>query len=77
MNNILFQNPSPFNHSIRNIQKFESEKNIKNNKKNYFRGTLYNYNKVNEGSISARETPYLPMLNMNNTGEYIIILIVS
>ena len=70
MNNILLQNPSPFNHSIRNIQKFGSEKNIKNNnKKNYFRGTLYNYNKVNEGSISARETPYLPMLNMNNTGK--------
>ncbi len=68
MNNIA-HNFSPINYSLRNLHNLGNEKNLNtNHQKNNFRGTLYNY-KVNDGKISKRETPYLPIINLNNTGN--------
>jgi serine/threonine protein kinase len=68
MNNIS-HNFSPINYSLRNLHNLGNEKNSStNHQKNNFRGTLHNY-KVNDGKISKRETPYLPIINLNNTGN--------
>ena len=68
MNNIS-HNFSPINYSLRNLHNLGNEKNLNtNHQKNNFRGTLHNY-KVNDGTISKRETPYLPIINLNNTGN--------